>query len=167
MLTDEQVQDLVNCSKTITRKEPTRGYREDGRNWRCDLELESAQDTSIAFTVFIRQNKEFTENFSIGLRYQTNTPTLRAITLIRYNGPHGETSRAPDGHYARSHIHRITASEIESGSNQPQERNRDITDRYSTFEQGLAVFFSDIGVSNSDDYFPGILQGTLPWTLPI
>ena len=166
MLTDQQIQDLIGCPKKITKREPARGYREDGRNWRCDLELESAQDTGITFTVFIRQNKEFMENFSIGLRYQTNTPTLRAITLIRHNGPHGETSRDPDGHYAKSHIHRITASEIESGSNQPQERNRAITDRYSTFEQGLAVFFSDTGVANSDDYFPGILQGILPWILP-
>ncbi len=167
MLTDHRIQDLVSCSKRITRKEPARGYREESRHLRCDLELVSIEDSSVAFKAFIRQSTEFIENFSIGLRYPTNDPILGIVTLVRYNGPHGETSRNPDGHYARSHIHRITSSEIESGSNQPQERNREITDRYSTFEQGLAVFFNDTGVLNSEEYFPGILQGALPWTWPI
>ncbi len=161
MLTDQQILNLIGCPKIITKKEPARGYREYNRHRRCDLELEFVDDSEAAFTVFIRQNNEFIENFSIGLRFQTNSPTLGAITLIRYNGPHGETSRDPDGHYARSHIHRITASELESGSVQPQETNREVTDRYSTFEQGLTVFFTDIRVTNFEDYYPGLLQGNL------
>ena len=159
MLTDEQIQDLVNCSKTITKKEPARGYREDNRHLRCDLELSSIEESSTVFKVFIRQSTEFIENFSIGLLYSTNDPTLGTITLVRYNGPHGENSRDPDGHYAKPHIHRITASELESGNVQPQERQREITGRYTTFEQGLAVFFNDTRVENFEDYFPNILQG--------
>ena len=101
MLTDEQIRYLVNCSKTILRKEPARGYREDNRHLRCDLELVSTEGNSTAFKVFIRQSTEFIENFSIGLLYSSNDPTLGTITLVRYNGPHGETSRDPDGHYAK------------------------------------------------------------------
>lgn len=156
MLTEQQIQDLIGCPKKITKREPARGYREGGRHLRCDLELECAQDSGTTFTVFIRQSTEFMENFSIGLRYQTNDSILGTITLIRYNGPHGETSRDPDGHYAKSHIHRITASELGSGSVQPQERHRETTDRYSTFEQGLAVFFQDTQVVNFEDHFPDI-----------
>ncbi len=161
MLTDQQIQDLISCPKKITKREPASGYREGGRHLRCDLELECAQDSGATFTVFIRQSTEFTESFSIGLRYQTNDSILGTITLIRYNGPHGETSRDSDGHYAKSHIHRITASELESGSVQPQERHRETTDLYSTFEQGLAVFFHDAHVENFEDYFPNLLQGNL------
>ena len=159
MLTDEQIRELVSCSKTIIKKEPARGYREDDRHLRCDIELASAHDSGTTFTVFIRQSMEFIENFSIGLRYSSNEPTLGLVTLVRYNGPHGEISRDTDGHYAKSHIHRITASELESGRVQPQERHREITERYSTFEQGLAVFFDDTHVMNFRDYFPNILQG--------
>ena len=161
MLTDQRIQELVSCSKTIVKKEPARGYREESRHRRCDLELASTEDINTTFTVFIRQSTEFTQNFSIGLRYQTNISTLGTVTLIRYNGPHGETSRDQDGHYASSHIHRITAYELDSGNIQPQEKYREITDRYSTFEQGLAVFFHDVHIENFGDYFPGLLQGNL------
>jgi hypothetical protein len=86
---------------------------------------------------------------------------LGAITLVRYNGPHGETSRAPDGHYAKAHIHRITEQELASGSTQPQERDRTITVQYATLDQALWVFFNDAGVSNHDEYFPEMSQMTL------
>ena len=73
--------------------------------------------------------------------------------MVRYNGPHGESSRDPDGHYAAPHIHRITQEESAKGSVEPQEKHRELTDRYNTFEQALPVFFSDVGVSNYDKYF--------------
>ncbi len=161
MLTDQHIQDLVSCSKTITKKEPASGYREDGRHLRCDLELVSTEDSSTTFKVFIRRNTEFIENFSIGLLYSPDEPTLATITLVRYNGPHGETGRDPDGHYAKPHIHRITVSELESGSVRPQERHREITERYGTFEQGSSIFFNDTHVVNFEDYFPNLLQGNL------
>ena len=159
MLTDSQIQDLVSCSQRITKKEPATGYRKEGHHLRCDMELVSSEDSNTTFTVFIRRSTEFIENFSIGLRFRNNDP-VGTITLVRYNGPHGENSRDPDGHYARPHIHRLTASELESGSAQPQEKVREITDRYSTFEQGLTVFFSDTYVVNFREYFPNILQGS-------
>ena len=161
MLTDQQIQDLIGCPKTITSREPANRYQEESRHRRCDLGLVSTEEISVTFTVFIRQSTEFIENFSIGLRYQTNDSILGTITLIRYNGPHGETSRDPDGHYAKPHIHRITASELESGSAQPQERDREVTYQYSTFEQGLAVFFQDTHIVNFEDHFPDMQKGSV------
>ena len=130
MLTDRQIRELIDRPKVIVKKEPVRGYKEENRHRRCDLELETMPSSDDEFTVFTRQNIVFIENFSIGLRYQTNDPKLGTVTLVRYNGPHGEYSRHPDGHYAVPHIHRITATEIASGSTQPQERDREITDRF-------------------------------------
>ena len=157
MLTQQQIQELIELPKTIVSKQPRHGYREENGTRRCDLQLRSCGQDEDTFEVFIRQNVRFIENFSIGLRYRADLP-LGAITLVRYNGPHGETSRAPDGHYAQPHIHRITAQELAGGSTQPQERDRVITHQYATLEQALSVFFKDAHVSNHEEYFPRNLQ---------
>ncbi len=97
MLTDRQIRDLIACPKVIVKKEPVRGYKEENLHKRCDLALETMPSSAEKFTVFTRQNIMFIENFSIGLRYQTNDPKLGTITLVRYNGPHGGYSRPPMG----------------------------------------------------------------------
>ena len=162
MLTQQRIQELIRLPKTIIRRRPSSGYQEESGSRRCDLDLRSHGQDDGTFGVFIRQNLRFAENFSIGLRYRADLP-LGAIILLRYNGPHGERSRAPDGHYAKPHIHRITQQEITSGSTQPQERDRTITDKYATLEQALWVFFNDAGVSNHDEYFPELAQMRLSY----
>ena len=170
ILSDQQIQDLLDLPKAIARKTPAREvYREENNQKRCDLELEALSDNGAKFFVFIRQSSKFIENFSIGLRYQTNIKSLGTITLIRYNGPHGESSRQPDGHYAKSHIHRITARALASGNKEPQENYREITDRYSTFEQALTAFFDDLNVVDYVRHFPELrnqLGLDLKWTSP-
>lgn len=152
MLTDAQIQELIAMPKRILNKEPANGYKADGAQRRCNLVLAAIHPGNGEFNVFARQNIEFVENFSIGLRCKTSAHP-REITLIRYNGPHGEVSRDQDGHYAVYHIHRITQEELAKGSVEPPEMRRELTDRYNTFEEALLVFFSDIGVSNYDEYF--------------
>ena len=107
MLAQQRIQELIKLPKTIVSKRPRHGYQEENGNRRCDLELRSQGHEEDVFEIFIRQNVRFIENFSIGLRYRADSP-LGTITLVRYNGPHGESSRAPDGHYAKPHIHRVT-----------------------------------------------------------
>lgn len=152
MLTDAQIQELIAMPKRILNKEPARGYRREGVHRRCRLALATVHPGNGEFNVFTRQNIEFVENFSIGLHCKTSAHP-RGITLVRYNGPHGESSRDPDGHYASPHIHRITQAESAKGSVEPPEKHRELTDRYDTFEEALLVFFSDIGVSNYAEYF--------------
>ena len=161
ILTDEQIRQLLDVPKTISKKTPPKGYSERDGSKHCHLELETVPSDGAQFSVFIRQHSVFIEGFSIGLRYQTNIKAVGSITLVRYNGLHGEYSRYPDGHYALPHIHRITAQELASGNTNPQESHREITDRYSTFEQALRIFFEDIGVTNYAEYFPEALQPRL------
>ena len=161
MLTDQDIVNLIRTPKVIGIKTPASAYRQEHGHKRCDMDLQATSDDMKKFVVFIRQNDKFIENFSIGLRYQTGDNDLRTITLTRYNGPHGETSRYSDDHYAKPHIHRITASDIASGSTQPQERHREITDRYMTYQQALRTVFADIGVTNYEAYFPELLQARL------
>ncbi len=93
MLTDQEIQDLITSHKKIKEKVPAEGYKENNEHRRCTLALESIPEISNVFSVFIRQNKTFIENFSIGLRYKTEDKVLGSVTLIRYNGSHGEKSR--------------------------------------------------------------------------
>ncbi len=161
MLTDREIQDIIELPKRITSKTPAEGYVEESGSRRCSLELEAIPGNGAKFRVFTRQNIEFIENFSIGLRYQTGDRALGMIALVRYNGPHGDTSRQSDGHFFKSHTHLMTAAEVASGNSQPQERHREITDRYSTYEEALRVFFDDIAVVNYDKHFPESLQPRL------
>lgn len=160
MLTDEQIRELIVVPKTIVSRSPPKGYKEENRNNRCDLDMEDEHGHR-KFKVFARQNIRFVSNFSIGLRYEASEANLTAITLARYNGPHGETSRAQDGHYALPHIHYITATEIARGHLQPQEKLRQSTTRYHTFEEALRAFFEDTRTSNYIDHFPELIQGQL------
>ena len=122
---------MIALPKIIVRRLPSHGYREENGNRRCDLELRSDEQDDGTFAVFIRQNLQFVENFSIGLRYRADLP-LEAITLMRYNGPHGESSRALDGHYAQPHIHRIT----EQNSHQVAHNHRNAIARSLTSNAG-------------------------------
>lgn len=160
MLTDHEIQHLVQSSKTIVTKIPSKGYKQEGGYNRCQLTLRTTplEENSEEFSIFIRQAVEFIENYSIGLRYKTNNKTLGTITLVRYNGPHGEISRTKDGHFSHPHIHRLTAAEIKLGSTEPQEKHRELTDRYSTLESAIEIFFEDICVDNYVNYFPETIQ---------
>ena len=162
MATDSRIQALIEIPKTIVRRVPAKGFRMEGNHNGCDVELNAAAENGVKFSVFIRQNREFIENFSIGLRCQVNMPPPKTVTLVRYNGPHGEASRDPDGHYALPHIHRITERELASGSFEPPEKCREITDRYQTLEEALSVFFGDIGAANYGEHFPELLQMRFP-----
>ncbi len=162
MLTDAQIRRLIAMPKRISKKDPVRGYKDEGNHRRCNLDLAAIQPDEGSFEVFIRQHTLFIENYSIGLLYHTDEHPKGKITLVRYNGPHGEFSRSADGHYAVPHIHRITQEELAKGSMEPQENLREPTNKYATYEQALGVFFSDIGVSNYDSYFPSQLKWEFP-----
>ena len=159
MLTDDEIQGLLDRPKTIVSKSPRAGYRDEHGHWRADLTLEAANGSgAAAFAVFIRQSVRFIENFSIGLRYRSNAAGVGDVTLVRYNGPHGEMGVHPDGHYAKPHIHRITSAELASGSRDPKERHRTITDRYSTLDTALRTFFGDLNINGVQQFFPDLLQ---------
>ena len=160
-MTDADIQDLIRLPKAIVDRSPARGYQEENGQRRCDLNLQALDGTGLAFLVFIRQNLRLPGNFSVGLRCAANRGKLTMVTLARYNGAHGEHSRASDGHYALPHIHYITADEIAHGHSQPQENRRELTGRYAALEEALRVFFQDTSTGNYADYFPELLEPRL------
>ncbi len=161
MLTDEEIQYLIDAPKKITSKHPTKGYTEENGHKRCYLELAGISADGKNFSIFINQNNTFQENFSIGLRYKTKDKAFGSVTLIRYNGSHGETRKNQDNHYHQPHIHRLTAIETKSGSTDPQEKHRKVTGKYNAFEDALTCFFEDIHVQNHFQFFPELRQTRL------
>ena len=112
MITDQDIGELLQIPKRIGAKTPSSGYREENGHRRCDLLLQAVSDEGTTFMVFVRQNSKFIENFSIGLRYQTGDKMLGTITLVRYNGPHGE-------------VNRYGGRSLQQGTHPPHNRCRD------------------------------------------
>ena len=160
-LTERELKELRETPKTIESKVPRRGFREESGHLRCNLTLHAPTDPIVRFEVFVRQTVRYIENFSLGLIYHARDRVHGAITLVRYNGAHGEQMLTPDGHYAQPHIHYLTAEELAQGYLQPRALRRELTDRFSTLEDAIPVFLQDIGVSNVNTYFEDITQGKL------
>ena len=179
MITNQDIQNLIEIPKEIREKnpKPKKRYKQENNHKRCDLILRSLlqiQDSekekshtglkqkntteqNIKFKIFIRQNQDFVENFSIGLCCHISS-LKTPITLIRYNGPHGPATRSKTDHHPYPHIHRITQEEIQSGSSNPKEKIIEKTNKYTTYEEGLRAFLMDMNVINWSDYFPDLEQ---------
>lgn len=133
-------------------KRPRREMRLDGKNKRNDMTLKSV-DGKHSFRVFIRQNEEFPENFSVGLVYQPGEEP-GSFQLIRCNGQHGGERVHP--HHAVFHIHRSKADDINAGILEP--RQIDLAATFASFREALAHFCRLIKLEGPDDYFPGLSQ---------
>ena len=118
-MTDKDIQYLIDTPKRIHNRDPKKGYKMESNHRRCNLILIGVENNNIRFEVFIRQNQIFIENFSIGLHCQI--PSLRnSVTLVRYNGPHGQIKRSKEDHHPEPHVHYITQEEIKSGVFNPK-----------------------------------------------
>ena len=100
--TDSFIEELLTCPKKIT-KAPAREMKLDRGHWKNNFEVES-ENGEFKFSVFIRYNDTFNENFSIGLDYNPREEP-GTIALIRSNGPHGSTKQWD--HHGRTHIYML------------------------------------------------------------
>ena len=181
MITDQDIQNLIRAPKEIRERKSKKRYKMERGHRRRDLTLylspsepqasskkksavpsgrTGAFGQHVKFVIFIRQNQAFIENFSIGLRCEI--PSLKsAVTLIRYNGPHGPIKSSASDHHSYPHIHRITQKEVQSGSFNPRSQDIELTNKYNTFEEGLRAFLIDMNVTNRQEYFPELEQRSL------
>ena len=140
MLSDKQIENLIKCPKSIIETNPTKGMEQDRKSRyikRKNMKLMSMSGQD-EFHVFIRQNTMLTEQFSIGLLYNTKNTQTGIITLVRYNGEHGTSDWSVGQHYSSFHIHSINADLLDKGIYEPEIIEQ--TDRYTTIDQALALF---------------------------
>lgn len=151
--TDEEIQRLISCPKKM-QEPPRKNMRDDHGHQRNDMDLISTDDKH-GFRVFMRINLEFPENFSIGLDYfPADEPG--SITLVRYNGPHGEHESNP--HHVTHHIHRANAENINAGLK--AERSI-VSANYAAFDEALLQFLETIGLTDVGKHFPELIQRSI------
>ena len=154
MLSNKQIDDLIRCPKMIIDASPKHGMAIDRKNSfvkRKNLSLRSTAD-DYNFDIFIRENTMLIENFSIGLLYKTEDKNFGKITLIRYNGEHGQNDWSRDRHYSAFHVHSITEDLLLQGIYEAKEIT--LTDKFSTFDSALNLFLKSVNVKNITEYFP-------------
>lgn len=155
----EEIEGLITCKKRITDP-PRKEMKADRGSLRNDIQLESL-DGKMGFSVFMRINERFPENFSIGLNFIPRDEP-GSFCLLRYNGPHGEHDNTPieEGHpHFGYHIHSAKAALIEAGI--LPERYAEITGTYASYKEALFQFLKIINIQDAEQYFDNLGQDSL------
>ena len=154
--TDEDLSQLISCQKRISQP-PRKEMRAEGGYLRNDMELESL-DGKHAFRAFMRQSRQFPENFSVGIDYLPKDEP-GSFCLMRCNGMHGGHKIHP--HHLICHIHRSKAEDV--NSRLLVERHIEPTGEYAAFRDALRYFLLAVSVQATDlsQYFPGLSQANL------
>jgi hypothetical protein len=159
----EEIDSLIACPKVITEP-PKREMRTERGSRRNNMTLRS-KDGDLEFSVFMRINEDFHENFSIGLNYSPRDER-GTLCLLRCNGPHGDFlgySPSPGSHFLY-HVHRAKAENIEAGLR--AEYGAEPAEGYASYREALVFFLKEVNVVNSGEYFPELSQPMLPLNLP-
>jgi hypothetical protein len=148
--TDEEIQNFIRCPKHIMEP-PLKDFKEERGHLRNNMKLESF-DGKMRFTVFMRKNEHFRENFSIGIDFNPKDEP-GTFCLMRFNGPHGEHVNdilEPNPHFG-FHIHEARQEMIDAGYS--PEKFAAITDTYASYEEALGAFIKKINIIDADKYF--------------
>jgi hypothetical protein len=158
VLSQEEIDNLISCRKTIIETE-TKSMRTEKGHKRRDMRLRS-KETGLEFEVFLRISTYFPENFCLGITHRPQGERDR-ITLLRCNGPHGLFIGGPEDLHSHFlfHIHRAKAENINMGLR--AERGGQPTTEYASYREALSYFLRTINVENLKEHFPGINQGLL------
>jgi len=142
--------ELLETEKLIVTKEPKSGFREEYGHYRADLTLESPV-IKAKYRVFIRQNKEFPENFSIGCCF---LGTHGEVAVIRFNGAHKRIVDDIDNHHCQAHIH------VEQGFEDSMNSldNAEVTLEYDDLCSAIRYAMNRLNILNYQSYFPNVDQ---------
>lgn len=147
----KEIEEFVSCHKRITTP-PRKELKSERGSLRNDMDLES-MDGNVGFSVFMRINERFPENFSIGLNVIPKDEP-GSFCVLRYNGPHGEHVNSgfeeEHPHYGY-HIHKANTDLMDAGI--LPERYAEITEAYASYEEALVVFLKITNIQNADEYF--------------
>ena len=154
--TQAELDDLISCPKQVIDP-PRKEMRSERGHQRNDMTLGSLNG-EWRFSVFMRSNERFPENFSVGMIYDPRDEP-GDLTLLRCNGPHGEHDNSPmddsQPHFGY-HIHRAKADVINAGL-LPQ-KFVELTDAYASFPEAVRHFLKLANIVGAETYFPTVDQ---------
>lgn len=148
--TQEELNYLIKCEKTITSP-PKKVMTQDKGHYRNSMLLQS-KDGVNNFSLFIRKNVKFEENFSIGLVYHPKDGSEK-ITIFRCNGPHGiHVNDFMEGKYHDSyHIH--IAKDFNINAGKKSDLYAKSTQDYINLNEAILYCIKYCNIENADNYF--------------
>jgi len=159
--TQSEIDRLISCPKSVDYA-PSKSLVKDGAYWRNRAGLVATDDTEGTFSMYIRQNVAFEENFSVGLVYSSNDGRGE-VTLLRCNGKHGafNSQYDPDNWHTHNHIHKASESDIDAGFR--PEKHATSTTEFASLEEAVQYFVKVVNLDAKDaaKHFPSDKQGTL------
>ena len=159
--TQAELDQLIACAKEISEA-PAKELWLDGAHWRNDAKLVASDETKGSFSLFLRKNSDFPENFSVGLIYNSNDGRP-SIQLLRCNGKHGVFNNGsnPTHPHWDYHIHRASEEAMEAGFK--PEKYAETTTEFASYEEALQYFIRavNINIGDSSKHFPVVIQANL------
>ena len=150
-----EIDALIACEKEVSDP-PKRITKLEGANFRNDCKLIASNGIAGEFGVFMRQNEDFPENFSVGLRYLPKDGRPE-ITLLRCNGQHGVFNSQgfdPTHPHWEYHIHKATYEALMQGF--AAEKFAMATKEFASYHEALEYFLRAVNVRERDrvKHFP-------------
>jgi hypothetical protein len=142
-----EIDALISCLKEVVDG-PSRTREENG-SFRSNATLvQVGSDSRGVFTMFVRQNVDFPDGFSVGLRYDPKDGRPE-IQLFRCNGKHGEFNRGnndfdSDHPHWDFHIHRVTEDSQDSSFSGKLPAT--VTTDYASFEEAVQYFVKAVNL---------------------
>lgn len=131
-------------------------------DWRNNARMLATDGTKGIFSMFMRKNDDYHEDFSVGLRYSANDGRPE-ITLLRCNGKHGPFTGTANVAYPHwdFHVHKATEAAQDAGFT--AEKYATKTAAFASYEQAIQYFVRVINLTPQDAhrFFPDNTQGNL------
>ncbi len=111
------------------------------------------------FSMFMRKNEDFSENFSVGLTFSANDGSPE-ITLLRCNGKHGIFTGSGDVNHPHWDFHIHRASEEAMSAGYAAEKFAQRTTAFASYEQAVQHFLQVVSLNAQDasKFFPSAIQ---------
>lgn len=158
--TSGEIDLLISCSKEIAEA-PAKALKLVDADWRNGAKLRAA-DVKGVFSMFMRKNDDFPENFSVGLSYNAQDGRPE-ITLLRCNGKHGQFTGLGDAAHPHWGFHIHTATEEAQNAGFAPEKYASISSDFASYEEALQYFVKRINLNpqQAAKYFPNSIQHQL------
>ncbi len=155
-LTESIILELLGCRKIIV-VQPKKKVKQNGKHTENAFDMKE-ESGAHSFTVFMRQNTELPEDFSVGCVW--NRSEDKSLLLTRYNGNHGEHKNFLTGEkFEGFHIHTFSTELYQMGISPLN--NAIVTDKYASLNEALYCFSQDLNIANVLEFFPELAQGSL------
>lgn len=131
-------------------------------DWRNNAKMLATDGTKGTFSMFMRKNDDYPEDFSVGLRYNANDGRPE-ITLLRCNGKHGPFTGAANVVHSHWDFHIHMATEAAQNDGFIPEKYATKTTAYASYEQAVQHFIQIVNLESQDAtrFFPYSTQGNL------